>query len=152
MIIRHFEIKDIKVLQKFRYPEKSDLEILALINEWNKGGCSGRYFEMFSAVNGGEVVGELSIHEYAKDSVNLGIHIFEPYRRKGYATKCLAFALKRATELSYPFAISLVEKDNAIASHILKKHGFIPVNEFINPNGHTFVTYKRTLTKKTTKK
>ena len=34
MIIRHFEIKDIKALQKYRYPEKNDLEILSMINEY----------------------------------------------------------------------------------------------------------------------
>ena len=96
MILRHFEIKDIKALQKYRYPDKNDLEVLKMINEWNMGGCSGRYFEMFSAVHAGQVVGEISLHENTKDSVSVGIHIFEPFRKKGYGTFCLKFAIKKA--------------------------------------------------------
>lgn len=147
MIIRHFEIKDIKVLQKYRYPNKNDLEILAMINEWNLGGCSGRYFEMFTAVNGGEPIGEISIHEYAKDSVSVGIHIFEPFRKKGYGKLCLKFAIKHALEKKYPFVIALVEKNNRIAAKMFEKQGFIAINEFINPSGTCVVTYKKALKK-----
>jgi hypothetical protein len=67
MIIRHFEIKDIKALQKYRYPEKNDLEILSMINEWNIGNSSGRYFEMFTASHGGQAVGEVSIYEHTEE-------------------------------------------------------------------------------------
>lgn len=148
MVIRHFEIKDIKSLQKYRYPEKNDLEILKLINQWNMSGCSGRYFEMFSAVHAGEVVGEISLQEHTKDSLSLGIHIFEPFRKKGYGLFCLKFAIKKSTELKYRYLICLVEKNNLIATHMLNKCGFIPMNEFINPKGVEIVTYKRLLSTK----
>ncbi len=142
MIIRHFDIKDIKVLQKFRYPEKNDLEILALINEWNKSGGSGRYFEMFTAEQAGVQVAEISIQEHNKDMVNVGIHVFEPYRRKGYAKSCLKFALKKAKEYNYAVAICLIEKHNEVAIHVVKKFGFVAMSEFITPKGTTMITYK----------
>ena len=145
MIIRHFDIKDIKVLQKYRYPDKNDLEILALINEWNKGGCSGRYFEMFTAVHAGNQVAEISIHEHTKDSVNVGIHVFEPFRRKGHAKQCVKFALKRAYQLKYEFVIFLVEKNNLVAINLAEKFGFVPISEFITPKGVAIITYKRPL-------
>ena len=145
MIIRHFEIKDIKTLQKYRYPEKNDLEILAMINEWNHGGCSGRYFEMFTAIHGGQPVGEISIHEYTKDSVSVGIHVFEPFRNKGIGANCLKFAIKRAKELNYDFAISLVDKGNVNGAGLFEKYGFIPESKFINPKDVTVVTYKKPL-------
>lgn len=146
MVIRHFEIKDIKSLQKYRYPEKNDLEILKLINQWNMGGGSGRYFEMFSAVHAGQVVGEISLQEHTKDSLGLGIHIFEPFRRKGCGTFCLKFAINKATELKYPYLICLVEKSNLIAMKMLIKQGFVAMNEFINPKGVEIVSFKRSLT------
>ena len=148
MIIRHFEIKDIKVLQKYRYPNKNDLEILKLINQWNMSGGSGRYFEMFSAVHSGQVVGEISLQEHTKDSLCLGIHIFEPFRMKGFGSFCLKFAIKKSLELNYPYLICLVEKNNLIASKMLIKHGFVSMNEFINPKGVEIVTYKRLLSTK----
>ena len=148
MIIRHFEIKDIKALQKYRYPDKNDLEVLKMINEWNMGGCSGRYFEMFSAVHSGQVVGEISLHENTKDSVSVGIHIFEPFRKKGYGTFCLNFAIKKALELKYPYLICLAEKNNLIAKHTLIKHSFVPMNDFINPKGAEITNYKLALLKK----
>ena len=145
MTIRHFEIKDIKVLQKYRYPEKNDLEVLKMINEWNVSGASGRYFEMFSAVDAGNVVGEISLQEYTKDSLNLGIHIFDPFRRKGYGSYCLRFAIKRTAEMDYSYLICLAEKSNLIANHMLTKCGFVPMNEFINPKGVEIMSYKRAI-------
>ena len=143
MIIRHFEIKDIKVLQKYRYPNLNDIEILALINEWNRGGNSGRYFEMFTVSSGGNVVGELSIQEHTKDSVSISIHIFEPFRKNGYSASCIKYAVKKARELGYPYAVFLIDKTNSLAIKIAQKSGFIAISEFINPNGITVVTYKK---------
>lgn len=145
MIIRHFEIKDIKALQKYRYPEKNDLEILSMINEWNIVNSSGRYFEMFTASHGGQSVGEVSIYEHTEDSVGVGIYIFEPFRRKGFATNSLKFAIKKAKELNYDFIISLVEKQNYGAIKLFNKMGFAVANEFINPKGITVITYKLSL-------
>lgn len=143
MIIRHFEIKDIKDLKKYRYPDKSDLEILSMINEWNKCGCSGRYFEMFTIVNGGQSVGEISIYEHNDDTVSVGLHVFEPFRRKGFGSKGLKYAIKRAKELEYSFAISLIEKNNLPAIKLFEKHQFAPISEFINPKGVKVYTFKK---------
>ena len=148
MVIRHFEIIDIKTLQKYRYPDKNDLEILKMINEWNMSGGSGRYFEMFSAVHAGQVVGEISLQENTKDSVVVGIHIFEPFRQKGYGSYCLIYAIKKALELKYPYITCLAEKNNLIAKHILTKYGFKAKNEFINPKGVEITNYKLPLVKK----
>ena len=148
MIIRHFEITDIKALQKYRYPDKNDLEILKMINEWNMGGVSGRYFEMFSAVHAGQVVGEISLQENTKDSVSVGIHIFEPFRKKGYGTYSLMYAIKTTFKLKYPYLTCLIEKNNLIAKHILEKCGFVAMNEFINPKGVEIINYKLALIKK----
>ncbi len=143
MIIRHFEIKDIKDLKKYRYPDKSDLEILSMINEWNKCGCSGRYFEMFTIINAGQSVGEISVYEHTKESVSIGINIFEPFRKKGFATEALNYAINRGRELNYEYAVSLIEKNNRIALEFFIKHGFEFVTEFINPKGVKIVNLKK---------
>ena len=143
MIIRHFEIKDIKDLKKYRYPDKSDLEILSMINEWNKAGCSGRYFEMFTIINAGQSVGEISIYEHTKESVSIGINVFEPFRQRGFATKALDYAMNRGKELNYEYAVCLVEKNNLVAIKFFTDHGFEFISEFINPKGIKIVNLKK---------
>lgn len=143
MLIRHFEIKDIKDLKKYRYPDKSDLEILSMINEWNKCGCSGRYFEMFIIINGGQSVGEISIYEHTVDTVSVGVNIFEPFRKKGFATKGIDYAIDRAKQLEYKNAVCLIEKTNANAIKLFLKQGFEYISEFINPKGITIVTLRK---------
>lgn len=143
MLIRHFELTDIKDLQKYRYPDKSDLEILSMINEWNKAGCSGRYFEMFTVVGGGAPVGEVSIYEHNQNTVSVGVHIFEPFRHKNYASFAITEAMKIAANKGYHFAISLIEKHNLPAIDLFKNLGFDSVGEFIDPKGNTMLTYKK---------
>lgn len=143
MLLRHFELTDIKDLQKYRYPDKSDLEILSMINDWNKGGCSGRYFEMFTVVNGGQPVGEISVYEHNINTVSVGVHIFEPYRHKGYACFGVMEALKYAARKDYSYAISLIEKRNIPAINLFKKLSFDLIGEFIDPKGAIMLNYKR---------
>ncbi|MBQ7408902.1 MAG: GNAT family N-acetyltransferase [Clostridia bacterium] len=143
MILRHFDIKDIKDLKKYRYPEKSDLEILSMINEWNQCGCSGRYFEMFTVAHGGVPVGEVSVYEHNTETVSIGIHIFEPFRRKGFAYFGVNAALKQAKKKNYDFAISLIDLHNEPAIKLFKKLEFDPIGEFINPRGARVLTYKK---------
>ena len=143
MVIRHFEIKDIKDLKKYRYPDKTDLEILSMINEWNKCGCSGRYFEMFTIINAGQSVGEISVYEHTKESVSIGINIFEPFRQKGFATEALKYAINRGKELKYEYAVCLIEKNNRLALDFFIKYGFEFVTEFINPKGVKIVNLKK---------
>ena len=145
MILRHFEIKDIRALKTYRYPEKTEIEILSMINEWNKAGCSGRFFEMFTIAHGGQAVGELSVYEHNKNSASIGIHIFEPFRHKGFAKFGIKEGLEIIKEKGYKYAVSLIEKNNVLAIKLFESLNFERAGEFVNPKGYTICTLKKTL-------
>lgn len=145
MKLRKFTINDIKVLKKYKYPEKSELEILKLIDEWNRGNASGRYFEMFSVVNGNALVGDFSLFEYEPTCVSCAVEIFEPFQHKGFGSFALKTGLDLAKKHGYESAVAQVFKNNSEALGLFKNNGFVPVGEFINPHGHAVFTLKKYL-------
>jgi len=145
MILRHYEISDIRNLKAYRYPNKTDLEILAMINDWNKGDCSGRYFEMFTIAHGGQAVGEIFAYEHTKDTVSIGVHVYQPFRNKGFAIFGVNSALSIVSQKGYAYAISLIDDQNLPAKNLFAKIGFKPNGSFIDPNGFTVCTYKKQL-------
>lgn len=145
MILRHFDIKDIKVLKTYRYPEKTEIEILSMINEWNKAGCSGRFFEMYTIAHGGQAVGELSVYEHKKGIASISIHIFKPFRRRGFGKYGVSEGLKIIKNKDYKYAISLIEESNSIAIRLFENFEFVRSSEFVNPKGYKIFTYKKQL-------
>ncbi len=146
MILRHFEVKDIKNLKTYRYRNKTDLQILAMINEWNKGDCSGRYSEFFSIVHGGEMVGEIFVNEYNSQSVMVSVYVFEPFRRKGFATFGVNSILKQVAETKkYKYAVFLIQSNNQAALSLFSKIGYDYKSEFVNPKGIRFFNFKKEL-------
>ena len=145
MKLRKFTINDIKVLKKFKYSQKTELEILKLIDDWNKGNSSGRYFEMFSVVGNERVVGEFSVFEYEPKAAGFAVEIFKPYQRKGYATFALSEGIKLAKDKGYTGAVVQVIKSNTAALTLFRNFGFDCVGAFINPHGYEVVTLKKSL-------
>ena len=145
MILRHFEVKDIKDLKKYRYADKTDMQILSMIDGWNKGDCSGRFSEFVSIVNGGQMVGQIVVSEYNDRAVNVGVFIFEPFRRNGYAYFGVKKVLELAVEKKYEYAVFLVEKNNRAAFELFNKIGFTSKSEFINPKGVAYYNLKKQL-------
>lgn len=145
MKLRKFTINDIKILKKYKYPDKSELEILKLIDEWNRGNASGRYFEMFSIVNRDVLVGDLSLFEYEPACVSCAVEIFEPFKRNGYGSFAINAGLELAKKRGYESAVAQVFKNNAEGLELFKNCGFFQVGEFINPHGHSVYTLKKYL-------
>lgn len=145
MKLRKFSINDIKILKEYKYPEKSELEILKLIDEWNKGNASGRYFEMFSVVSRDVLVGDFSLFEYEPGCVSCAVEIFSPYKRKGYGSFAVKNGLELAKKRGYEVAVVQVLKNSSEAFAFFKKGGFTVVGEFINPHGHSVYTLKKFL-------
>lgn len=146
MILRHFEVKDVKNLKTYRYRNMTDMQILSMIDDWNKGDCSGRYSEFFSIVQGGEMVGEIFVSEYTPQSVTVSVYVFAPFRRKGYATFGVKEILKKIAELNkYKSTFFLVRKDNEAALSFFSKIGYDQKNEFVSSKGQSFYCLKKDL-------
>lgn len=145
MKLRRFTINDIKILKKYKYSNKTELEILKLIDDWNKGNSSGRYFEMFSVVGNERVAGEFSIFEYEPNAAGFAVEIFKPFQRKGFAKFAVREGLKIAKEKGYSCAVVQIIKTNAAALELFRGFGFEFVGAFINPHGYEVVTLKKAL-------
>lgn len=145
MILRHFEVRDIKDLKKYRYADKTDIQILSMINEWNKGDCSGRFSEFMSIVNAGQMVGQIVVNEYNNRAVCVSVYIFEPFRRNGYAYFGVKKILELALEKKYDYAVFLVEKNNLAALRLFEKIGFSSKSEFINAKGDAYYNLRKDL-------
>jgi len=143
MILRHFDIKDIRVLKEYRYPDKTEIEILAMINDWNKAGCSGRFFEMFTIAHGGDAVGEISIYEHTPGTLSIGVHVFKPFRGRGFANFGVSKAIEKISNSKYKYAVALVDKGNEAALNLFKKLKFTQSGEFVDKDGYTIFTLKR---------
>lgn len=143
MFIRHFDVKDIKDLQKYRYPEKTGMQILSMIDQWNKGDASGRFSEFMSIDCGNRVVGQVVVNEYNDRAVSVSVYVFEPFRRNGYAYFAVKKILELAAEKKYEYAVFLVEKNNYPAIELFKKIGFNSKTEFINPSGLTYYNLRK---------
>lgn len=143
MILRHFEISDIRNLKSYRYPDKTDLEILSMINDWNKGGCSGRYFEMFTIAHGGQAVGEILAYEHTEDTVSIGVHVYQPFRNRGFAIFGIKSALIEVEKHGYKYAVSLIDDQNLPAKNLFKKLDFKLNGTFVDPKGFKVCNFKR---------
>lgn len=144
MLLRHFEIRDITNLKKYRYSQKTDMEIFAMINKWNKADCSGRFSEFLSIEHNKEMVGELVISEYNKTSVLISIYIFQPFRNKGYGTYAINTILKTiALSKKYQYAVFIVDSNNMQALNFFNRIGYEQKNEFINPKGMKYYNLKK---------
>ncbi len=146
MKLRKFSINDIKVLKHYKFPDKSELEILKLINEWNTCNASGRYFEMFSIVNRESlVVGDFSLFEYEPNCVGCAVEIFSPFKRSGYGKFAIEAGLALAKKRGYEVAVVQVLKNSTEAFKFFENAGFSVVGEFINSHGHCVYTMKKYL-------
>jgi len=145
MILRHFEVKDIKDLQKYRYQDKTDLQILSMINDWRKVDSSGRFLEFMSIVNGGQMVGQIVVKECVDCGIDIGVYVFEPFRRNGFAYFGVKKILELAMEKKYDYAVFVVEKNNVAAYKLINKIGFTSKSEFINAKGTVYYNIKKKL-------
>ena len=143
MILRHFEVRDIKDLKRYRYPEKTDMQILSMINEWNKGDCSGRFSEFMSIVHGGQMVGQVFMNEYNDRAVCVSVFVFEPFRLNGFAYAAVKKALDLALDKKYEYAVFLVEKNNVAALNLFEKIVYNSKSEFINPKGVAYYNLRK---------
>lgn len=124
ILMRHFEHKDIKIIQDKLYPDHSEIAIGDLITEWNSGACQGRFFEMFAIESDNKIVGYVSIYGKSRSIASAGIEIFAEERKKGFAYYAMAELLKYASEKGYHIMLNQVRKDNLPSMRLHEKLGF----------------------------
>ena len=143
--LRNFTYEDIEVLKQHGYGNLSGNEMKELIGTWNKKEHTGKYFEMFAAIDG-VVVGFVSLYQLSESIISCGPEIFPENRRKGYGFKAVSEALKIAKSRGYKVAMAQIRTDNIPSIALHKKLGFeTEGSEYINKKGNTVVIYLKYL-------
>ena len=122
--LRRFTREDAGILREKQAPDRTEDELAALIDEYNRGSWRGKRFEMLAVVADGDVVGSVSLMEHSRSVVSLGPEIFPEERRKGYAGEAMRLALARAAELGFRIALQQVLTDNEASRRLHEKLGF----------------------------
>lgn len=144
--LREFCEKDVETLQIHQYNDLSNADISQMISHWNKRVYDGKYFQMFAVVNDNDVVGSVSLFQQSDDSVYYGVHIFESFRRQGFAYEGLLLAMEIARNMNYKFALANIRKSNTASIKLSEKLGFRYVDEHITPKGILVNSYIKELT------
>ncbi|MCI8789167.1 MAG: GNAT family N-acetyltransferase [Lachnospiraceae bacterium] len=145
--LRSFSEKDIPVLQRQTYRDKSANEIRKIMADWNLKEFQAKYFEMFAVLAGDSTVGMISLYQHSKSVVSCGIEIFPEYRGQGFGKEAMALTLETAREKGYKIASNQVRTDNqpSIALHHalgFESDGYV----YTNQKGRAVSIYLKPLT------
>lgn len=122
--IKRFSDSDIDTIHTKLYPDLSTDEIRDMVHAWNAGFFQGARFEMFSVLDGKDIVGTVSLYERSKSVASIGAEVFEPYRRSGYAYEANLLLLDHAKQLGYRVIQNQVRTDNIASIRLNEKLGF----------------------------
>ena len=140
--LRHFEEPDAEVLRAFFPSARCQDDIISMIHDWSTLSYKGRYFEMFAIQKDATIVGSISIYERSKGIASLGIEIFAPYRRKGYAYDAMCLLIEFATQKGYKIILQQVRTDNLASICLHEKLGFeTDGHVYENQKGHKVLIY-----------
>lgn len=134
--LRPFTRDDVPVIKNGQYPTLDEQEILSMIDEWSTKQYNGGYFEMLAVVDGGVIVGSVSLYSRHEGIVSHGVDIFPEHRRRGYGAAAVTLALEYAKSLGYKVVTAQVRKDNAASVALHAKLGFSLDHEYVNAKGN----------------
>ena len=115
---------DPEVTRYLRFDTHTDpMEALVLIDELTSGG---NYGYLVTSKEGGCFIGVFALKADEKDptSANLTVFLSRSFWNRGYAGELLAFAKKKAPELSFKTLRAWVADGNAGSRRALEKAGF----------------------------
>ena len=145
ILLRSFNGDDISILKKNIFTDKSQEEILSIIQDWQTLDFNGKYFEMFAIVDGDNIVGTISLYQHNDYIISAGPEIFTEYRRKGYEFEAMKQAYKYAKKRGYKIATAQIRKDNIASLQLHKKLGFVLDCEMINKRENEVYIYIKLL-------
>ncbi len=143
--LRNFRTDDTYVLQRNRYNNLSNQEILELIYSWNEKLYEGKYYEMFAIVDGQEIVGSISLYQHTNYIISCGPFIYLEYRQRNYAYHAVNDALHIAKNKGYKIAVAQIRSDNVASIALHAKLGFEKECTYINNKGNEVHCYLKSL-------
>ena len=133
--LRSFRPCDWQVITKYQYPDMDQTDAVKLIAEFNAPTYQGKVHKLLAIADNDQVVGYVSFIETASGTVSIGVEVYSPFRRQGYAYAAMTQLLTMANACSYNTATGQVRKDNAASLALCRKLGFAIVSEGISKRG-----------------
>ncbi len=143
--LRHFEIKDIPILKKHYFKDKTENEISSIVNDMQKLEHDGKYFEMFAVCNDNVPVGMISLYQHSGYIISIGPIIYHGFRCNGYAYEGMKIAIQIAKDKGYKIASAQIKKDNTASINLHKKLGYYLDDEYFNKKGNEVYIYLKLL-------
>lgn len=125
--------------------KKSRIEILNLINIWNKKLYKGKYFEMYLIEVTNRRVGLLSLYQHTNNSVSIGISIESDFQNKGISTECVKIIVSKLQQSKWKYLLSQCRTDNLPSIAMHKKCGFEIIDKIITNKSHEVFIWKMSL-------
>ena len=133
--LRSFRPTDWQVITKYQYPDLTQEDAVKLIDQFNASTYQGKFHKLCAIADNDQIVGYVSMLEQDDGSVSIGVEVYEPFRRKGYAYIGVFQILIFANALDYQTATARVRKDNTASLALFKKLGFAIVDEGVSKRG-----------------
>ena len=133
--LRSFRHSDWQVITKYQYPDMEQADTVKLIDDFNSTTYQGKFHKLLAVAKDAQVVGYVSMIETAAYTVSIGVEVYAPFRRQGFAYAAISQLLTMANAYGYHTAAAQVRKDNAPSLALCKKLGFSVVNEAISKHG-----------------
>ena len=143
--LRSFRPDDWQVLTKYQYPSLSQADTVKLIDEFNAPTYQGKFHKLTAIANDTQIAGYVSMIETAMGTVSIGVEVYAPFRRQGFAYAALSQLLTMANAYGYHTATAQVRKDNTASLALFYKLGFAVVNEAISKRGNPVYNLVKTI-------
>ena len=133
--LRSFHPCDWQVIIKYQYTDLNQADAEKLIAEFNAPTYQGKVHKLLAIADNDQVVGYVSFIETESETVSIGVEVYAPFRRQGYAYAAISQLLTMANACGYNTATGQVRKDNAASLALCRKLGFTTVSEGISKRG-----------------
>ena len=110
-------------------------DAVKLIAEFNAPTYQGKVHKLLAITDNDQVVGYVSFIETANETVSIGVEVYAPFRRQGYAYAAISQLLTMANACNYHTATAQIRKDNTESLALFHKLGFAIVSEAISKRG-----------------
>ena len=134
--LRSFRPCDWQVLAQYQYPGIDHTEAAKLIEEFNAPTYQGKFHKLSAIVDDAQIVGYVSLIEQADGIASIGVEVYKPFRRRGYAYAAVLQMFMCSDFYGYRTVTGHVRKDNAPSLALCKKLGFTITNEGISQRGY----------------
>lgn len=134
--LRSFRPSDWQIITKYQHADMMQADAVKLIDEFNAPTYGNKFQKLLAIADNEQIVGYVSLIEQNDGIVSIGVEVYAPFRRQGYAYAGISQLFIMANAYDYHTATAQVRQDNTASLALCKKLGFAIINEGISKRGN----------------